>query len=281
MNLILVSIGNFQEYILDNIQQLIKLNTPNIYVITNKDFFHYFDKYIQNIHLINVEQLDEPYNFFNNTILDKQFRNGFWTFTSLRFFYIYSLMKKYNLENCIHIENDVLLYYNIEQLHDKLVDKNCIFIPFDTFKRNIASIVYIPNHIIFKQVLDQYNFTKNDMENFALIKYRFPDLIKLFPIFPNKYATTQEEQFVSENYNLFECIFDAAAIGQFIGGVDPRNIAGDSRGFINETCVIKYNKYDIYFKETDGIKKPFIKINNNEIPIFNLHIHSKKLHLYY
>ena len=42
MNLILVSIGNFQEYILDNIKQLLILEISNIYIITNSVFFEKF-----------------------------------------------------------------------------------------------------------------------------------------------------------------------------------------------------------------------------------------------
>ena len=275
MNLILVSLGNFQEYILDNIKQLIRLDITNIYIITNKQFFNNFESYKDKIKLISVDELNDSYNFFHKTSLDKNFRNGFWTFTSLRFFYIYELMKIENLINCIHIENDVLLYYNIDKIIDKF-DKTKFYIPFDTYKRNIASIVFIPNREIFKNILDNYDFSKNDMENFSLIKTK-TGLIKNFPIFSEHYAKTNEEKFVSENFDLFEYIFDAAAIGQFVGGVDPRNIADNSIGFINETCIIKYNKYNILFEEENNVKKPYLLINDIKIPIFNLHIHSKKL----
>ena len=78
-------------------------------------------------------------------------------------------MEKYNLTDCIHIENDVLLYYNIDLLEDKL-NKKYLYIPFDTYNRNIASIMYIPNFIVFKNILDKYDFTKNDMQNFYNIK---------------------------------------------------------------------------------------------------------------
>jgi hypothetical protein len=61
-----------------------------------------------------------------------------------------------------------------------------------------------------------------------------------------------------------------------LGGVDPRNAPGDTRGFVNETCIIKFDKYSFFWK-TDGIKRPFIMIDGNEYPIFNLHIHSKNL----
>lgn len=275
MNIILVSIGNFQDYIIDNINQLLKLNINNIYVITNSIFFDKFKMYNNNITLVNVDDLQDSYNYADKTYLDKNFRNGFWTLTSLRLFYIYAIMEKYNLTDCIHIENDVLLYYNIDVLTDKF-DKNYLYIPFDTFKRNIASIMYIPNSQIYKKVLDRYDNTRNDMENFANIKLT-TGLIQNFPIFPSIFATSSEELFVSENYNSFNLIFDAAAIGQFLGGVDPRNIPGDSTGFINETCVIKYNKYNLIWEYNDNIKKPFIIINDMKIPIFNLHIHSKNL----
>jgi hypothetical protein len=275
MNLILVSIGNFQEYILDNIKQLLILEISNIYVITNSVFFDKFEIYKDKINLISIETLNDSYNFFKKTSLDKNFRNGFWTLTSLRFFYIYSLMEKYTLTNCIHIENDVLLYYNITTLQNNFND-NYMYIPFDTYKRNIASIMYIPNCDIFKNVLDKYDFTKNDMENFAYIKFN-TGLIQNMPIFPVNFVTSKEELFVSENFNTFNFIFDAAAIGQFLGGVDPKNMPGDTTGFVNETCVIKYNKYKFIWEIENNIKKPYLVINNLKFPIFNLHIHSKNL----
>lgn len=277
MNIILVSIGNFQEYIIDNINQLLKLKTNNIYVITDNKYFDYFSSYKLNdaINLINVEELDEYYNYSNKSTLDNRFRNGFWMLASLRFFYIYALMKKYDLEDCIHIENDVLLYYDINLLREKL-DRNYMYIPFDTFQRNIASIMYIPNHSVFKDILDHYDMNKNDMDNFANIKTNLR-LIQNFPIFVSDLARTNEEKFVSENFDKFHIIFDAAAMGQYIGGVDPRNMPGDTSGFVNEKCVIKYDKYQFIWEYQDNIKRPFILLNERKIPIFNLHIHCKNL----
>jgi hypothetical protein len=275
MNIVLTCIKNFQGYILSNIEQLIKLGHNVIYVITNKEFFDNFNKYSLNIILIDVNELDETYNFELNTNLDKNFRNGFWYLTSLRFFYIYQVINKYNLEDIIHLENDVLIYYNCNEII-KYIDKNYIYIPFDSYKRNIASILYIPNKEIFKIILDNYDFNMNDMDNFSYIKNK-TGVIKNFPIFIKNNNLTSEQNFVSENSDIFPFIFDAAAIGQLLGGVDPRNASGNTEGFINETCVIKYNNYAFLFKEVDNINRPFIIIENNEIPIFNLHIHSKNL----
>ena len=277
MNIVLTCIDNFQDYILTNIQQLIRLNHQNIYVICNS---HMFDKFeglnvILIDHQLFLEKEDIISNFVSKSTLDKDFRNGFWYLTSLRFFYIYEFMKKYDVKDIIHLENDVPIYYNCDELLN-LVDKNYMYIPFDTYNRNIASIVYIPNKEIYKQILDNYDFNINDMDNFAIIKQK-TGLIKNFPIFIKNENLSDEQNFVSTNSERFPFIFDAAAIGQYLGGVDPRNEPGDTTGFINETCVIKYNNYTILFKTVNDIKKPFIMIEDNCIPIFNLHIHSKNL----
>ena len=78
---------------------------------------------------------------------------------------------------------------------------------------------------------------------------------------------------------MFNSIFDAAAIGQYLGGVDPRNIPGDTTGFINETCVVNYSYYKFIWKFNLilNIYQPYILIDNIEILINNLHIHSKSL----
>ena len=275
MNIVLVCIANFQEYILTNIEQLIKLEQKKIYVLTNQKLFNFFTKYESFITLVNIDELNDSYNFYNNTSLNKSFRNGFWTFTSLRFFYIYEFMNKYKINDVIHLENDVLIYYNCNNLIDKL-DKNKMYIPFDTFNRNIASIIYIPSANIFKTILDNYDLDINDMENFSIIQKK-TGLIENFPIFNNIQSENSEISFVSRNFNIFNYIFDAAAIGQFLGGIDPLNNKNDTVGFVNVKCIIKYNLYKIEWLNINNIRRPFIQINNRLIPIFNLHIHCKNL----
>ena len=275
MNIVLVCINNFQEYILDNIQQLINLKHDNIYILTNDEFFNLFDKFSDKIKLISVESLPDTFNYYSKTSLDKSFRGGFWALASLRFFYIYEFMNKYNIKDVIHLENDVLIYYNCNNIIDNF-DNQFIYLPFDTFKRNIASIMYIPSSEIFKVVLDNYDFSKNDMENFCNIKNK-TGLIRVLPIFPQIKTKNKEVQFISENFEKFNCIFDAAAMGQYLGGIDPRNDPKNTVGFVNETCVIKYNIFKFIWVKINNIKRPFLKIGDLEIRIFNLHIHSKKL----
>jgi len=270
-SLVLVCLENFQEYILTNIAQLLRLGHTEIYVLTNEFLFPEFEPFAPFLNLVAVETLDDPFRFKEYSTLDKDFRGGFWFHTSARFFVIHAFMLKYDVKDVIHIENDVLLYYDCNK-ELTFMDKK-LHIPFDTYERNIASIVYIPDVNIFGQILKHYDFSKNDMYNFSEIRKK-TGLIQNLPIFVND-NSTMERAFVSNGFNKY--IFDAAAIGQLIGGVDPRNASGDTRGFVNETCVIKYKDEGIIvWKEN----KPFILINGSEVPIFNLHIHCKYLSRY-
>jgi hypothetical protein len=272
-SLVLVCLDNFHEYILTNIAQLLRLGHTEIYVLTNEHLFPMFEPFQDVLKLVAVETLDDPFDFKGKSTLDKSFRDGFWFNTSARFFVIHAFMLKYGVKDVIHIENDVVLYYNVDDEFAYGNNKK-LYIPFDTFERNIASIVYIPDAHIFGQILEHYDFGKNDMCNFSEIRKR-TGLICNLPIFVSR-SDTEERNFVSSGFQKY--IFDAAAIGQIVGGVDPRNMGGDTRGFVNETCVIKYkDEGEIFWKLKDGFTKPFFKIGRTEVPIFNLHIHCKNL----
>ena len=281
MNVVLVCIGNYQEYILSNIRQLIRLGHSSIYVITEPEFVKNFAEFQQGVTCIDVNKLQEKFEYHKKTKLNGYFRNGFTIFTSSRFFYLYAFMKKYNVEHVLHLENDVPIYYHTDILEDK-IDRGHVYIPVDSLNRAIASVVYIPNFTILGLILEHYAVDQNDMVNFSNLVKNFPGWFRTFPIGSSSMATTEEEKYVTKNWEQFNMIFDAAAIGQYIGGVDPQNISGDSRGFINETCTIKYNKYEIVWEEDTvfGIRRPFLIHQNDVFPIFNLHIHCKELDKY-
>lgn len=269
MKIILTSIGNFQPYILDNIKNLHLHNNDDITVITENKFFNKFTD-CGKIELINKDELYD-YNFSSNSKLDRQFRDGFVHYCSLRLFYVCSYMEKYTLTNCIHIENDVLIYYD---LNKPLFNSQKVCLCFDYGNRVIPSIIYIPNSEILKYILDKYDFNKNDMENLGVYDNNLMEKLPIFSVENNIDIINQS----IENFKKYNIIFDGAAMGQYLGGVDPRNIIGDTRGFVNETCMIKYDKYTFYWKKINTLYYPYINVNDNLIPIFNLHIHSKTLH---
>ena len=261
---VLVSTGTFQTYILDNIEQLLQLGYI-VHIILDKDFFDFIEC---NEHVILVDSSSLDTDFDKKSRLDKKFRHGFWHNASKRLFLLYAYMRERDIENVIHIENDVLLYTKMEyDLDDK------IYVTMDAKNRCIPGIMYIPRHKLLKPLIDNYDFKRNDMVNMSNFFYNHTDFVEPFPIIDN----SVEHCTYNKNYETFRSIFDGAAMGQYLGGVDPMNEKGDTTGFVNETCHVKYNKYEFSWIKNGEHFLPYIIIGDNKILINNLHIHSKNL----
>jgi len=72
-------------------------------------------------------------------------------------------------------------------------------------------------------------------------------------------------------------LFDGAAIGQYLGGVDPRN-QKSKPGFINESCVFNPSRFLFeWIKDDKGREIPYAIFKDCKYRINNLHIHSKNL----
>ncbi len=285
IEILLVNIGNFQEYILDNIHQLKLFNNHNITIITEKDFFH---KYPQNLNLklIDKDEFDQTkiQNFYNNTSLNKDFRNGFWINCFIRFFYIYLYMNKYNKENIIHLENDVLIYTNLNKIFTHINLNENIFLTMDNINRCIPGLLFIKKYNILEKILQNINNNENDMMWLARSFIENKQYIDNLPIIHKEFKildySNKDNVLINfnKNYNNFNAIFDAAAIGQYLGGVDPKNTnKNDTSGFINESCLINYSNFSFKWIKMNGLWKPYLIDNNNFIEIFNLHVHCKNL----
>jgi hypothetical protein len=274
MKIILVCIGNFQEYILFNIENLLLYDNTDIVVITEPTFFPFFSKY-DTVKLIDRNHLSDcQFNASSN--LDRNFRNGFFHLCSLRLFYLYSYIAQNQIEKCIHIENDVMVYYPLQiTTHTPPLfqsDKLCLC--FDTPDRVVPSIIYIPKPENLRYVLERYDCNIDDMRNLA----RFDDcVVEKLPLF-HLPGETHEKNELSKNFAKYGVLFDGAAIGQYLGGVDPRNIPGDTRGFVNEECLIKYDGCSFVWKKRGLLYYPAIRVGDKYIRIINLHIHCKQLH---
>ena len=268
VTVVLTSLVNFQEYILNSIRNLQFHGNRHIVVITESAFFPRFAEF-SGVELVDATTLHDEFEFSSKSRLDKQFRGGFWHLASARLFILYAYLEKNGLRNCLHIENDVMVYANADTIRWNPTRMSVVF---DSPTRVIPSVVWIPHPDTLRDVLSQYDPMKNDMENLA----RF-DLEHL-PIFPDSWTLGVGDfvgtlKDVTEKFPTYDYIFDGAAIGQYLGGVDPRNNPNDTRGFVNETCIVKYDGYHVTWSKS----KPYLIVGDRSYPIFNLHIHSKNL----
>ena len=140
-NVILVVIGNFQSYVLTNIKQLLTLGYKP-HVILNLPFFPFLEKYEKDVVLIDAASLITNYD------KDSKFPEGFWKYCSKRLFLVYEYMKKENLQNVIHLENDVLLYSTMDYPFDEK-----IYLTMDSPSRCIPGIIFIPNYKLLTNIL--------------------------------------------------------------------------------------------------------------------------------
>jgi hypothetical protein len=325
ISLVYIHIGtNLPKYIYDSLYQtlLISEYKTKIYVIIEDSLvdkfnneilkFNYnmyfksdycFSNVIQIIPLSLLDlklNVDSSFNQYKNVITNKysnlaEFRNGFWISTTARFYYISMLMEMFNLKNVFHIENDIMLYespnniyeYICEHLQQKSIDKICMIQ--DAPNRTIPSILYFPDSQnlseLTKYITNELEFSQTFINDMNILG-SFPNKHTL-PILPNQITKTNGKKI----------IFDGAAIGQYLGGVDYRNLPNyennklieynnPSKGFINETSIIKPDKFN--FSNTNVILehlnipikiKTFREIQKSELyQIANLHIHSKQLY---
>lgn len=271
IKVVLVHSGNvFPQYIDDCITQLKKYNFE-IHLILSHNLHEKIKS--KDIFISKVEDyISDKYNSFSLQ-RDNSFRDGFWTRTSSRFFLLSEYAKKNCLTDFFHIENDVLIYDDLN-LTNQILKKSSydMSLVIDSIDRCVPSIMWFKNYELLNEMCDfiYSNNYNDDMKNLNLF-FKSNKKISNFPIIPiDLYNSTIKYNNMFEHY---KSIFDGAAIGQYLGGIDPRNISGNTVGFVNETTVFDVSKYNfIWINE-----EPYMMYNNNQIKINNLHIHCKDL----
>lgn len=285
VQILLVVIGHFQEYILDNIRHLRRLGFDRITVLTEPAMLSYFRPF-PDLHLIDASALT-GLGFDAKTKMCPDFRGGFWRLAAKRLFLVYEYIRGCDARGCIHLENDVLLYATPAELAAFAFDREKVYVTMDHANRCIPGIVYIPNHRALSNLFDDYDYAQSDMVNLARFYNRNRERCEAFPIIKRNRCYPNLDMY-SKNFEQFRGVFDAAAIGQYVGGVDPRNGPGggaaaaeprerSSRGFVNETCVVDYSRYRFCSRKRGALYFPHARIGGEWVPVFALHVHSKRV----
>lgn len=239
----------------------------------------------------------EAHRKFNSTsTLDTHSYGGLWRKSTERFFYIQELIALYNLKSTVHVEADVMIYFDLEEMREALSCYKGIGAVFDCDYRCIPSIIYIPNEKAMSHMIDfiTQNASKGLFDMHIIGEYRntypaehidnlpliMPEYIQDHTLINSLGKTTSRPSSYCHNIEHFKSIFDAAALGQYLGGTSPVH-GTPTPGFISETCLFNPSHL-IYEWRTDGQgrKVPFGIYNGHAYRINNLHIHSKQLHFF-
>ena len=241
------------------------------------------DNPLQNIAFVAIEdipQSDITKHFAKNAALDRNFRNGFWFSASYRFFVLADFIQFKGLENCIHLENDVVLYFDPSEKLDQFISFARFAVPVDR-ARAIPGIVWIKDASIaselVKFIADRSD--ANDMDSLGAFAMREDLGAKPLPTIPLGYAKSKTLDLTRycQGIDLFGGIFDGAAIGQYVGGVHWMNDPSDTRFFENESSDFHLKGCHFSWGYERFYRSPFVSFDGACTKVLALHAHSKDL----
>ena len=292
------------DYLPNAVSQARLFNECPIYLIANECALQTIPDELQKARAICVAAeslLSEPQHewFKRVSRLDRHFRGGFWLFTTERFFYLYELMKKYDLSDVFHLEYDNMLYANVQSLLPVFYRfySGKIGATFDNDNRCVAGFFYVadrhPLGKFLEFVVKNVRKETNDMGFLAGFRNSEEGFcIEQLPIVGPSYVeerglrsaynhVTSRPELFFNHFEEFQSVFDAAALGQYLGGEDPSN-GNKGPGFINESCLFNPSFFQYEWRQdVAGRLVPFLVYRNVAWPIVNLHIHCKNLKLFH
>ena len=295
MILVYCFIGIIPSYAIDTIHQARLFYDGEIYFIISD----YTSEYVQllkekyNVNIINYDdtistEFNDTINKYNNKfeiVPSLKGREKLFIYAFERFFSLYNLMDKQNISNVFFVELDNLLYDDPRKWEEQFSTKDCAFM-FDHYERCASGIFYVKNKEVLLKINNSFldyitNSSKFMSEMLALDEFwgKNKDITQILPtIWPS--ATILNV--VHDNYDKFNnSIFDAAALGIYLGGMDPHHTNGVIvKGQKWHHSLLDYTIYKYEWRVDEQERKvPFVfnTDSNTWIKINNLHIHSKQL----
>ena len=220
----------------------------------------------------------------------KEFRDNFWHSSVARFAYLLSYQKKVK-QRILHIESDVLIARDFPLLQFKRLPVSKIGFPILMKKRGVASIFYSGSAATLDKFVS-YSISEGlkdsattDMLILRNFYNRYPRYVKVLPAGPYEKGLYRKEIlkdiFPEINKGLLEFngIFDGTDLGFYFFGTNPWNKRGIS--VLQEELADSYTKmakFELVFNSS----RDFFDLlsNKHTIPIYNMHITSKRERLF-
>ena len=239
-------------------------------------------------------QITDHHTAFRNGFQgDTKFRKGYWKYVKERFFYIEELMARDSLEQCVSMEYDVLIYMDLNLVIDKL-KKSFQILRFvrDNDERGHPAFLYCPSESTIRDfnkfLVEIIETPLEDMQALAEYANKYPIRVNSLPVLTTEMNfdirdrrskcghTVRDPLFLSLNFNDFGFLFDSLVVGQWVGGIDSRNMGGKKVSqYENESAVYTIHELGFSWKKDPNtfLWKPYCKT----VPLVMIHVHSKSL----
>jgi len=285
--------GKLPKYAIASIRLAKKYSGLKIHLIANS----ICKKQIQKL-CINFTSIESFYcskkfkNASKSLNLNENFRNGFWLKTLERFFILEQFMIKKKIHSIFHAEIDQLLFRCDKLISSiKKTNKKGLFVPFHNKNYVVASIIFINKLSVLKSIIqsiDKMRKCSNDMELLAAWSKKNPKKIFALPTLATEFKYLHH--ILPKNVNIIKAkeiggVVDAAQLGQWVGGIDPKNVSilrVPRTKFVDEPkrWLLSLNDLkQIQFKWMDN-KNHQLNLNfkKKKFQIYNLHFHCKMHH---
>jgi hypothetical protein len=276
------------QYALASIELAQKYSGMEVHLLGNRTQKRQIEKL--GIEFTGVEDFYDPSEFAEtakNLSLSSDYRNGFWLKTLERFFVLEQFMSFKKIHKIFHAELDQLLFRtDLLVLNIEKTGKKGVFYPFHTKQRAVASVFFCNDQNALRNMLEfarSSSSFENEMEllaNWARenseCAIRLPTLVN-FQESPDRQIS---DQFIASIQ--MDGVVDAAQLGQWIAGIDPRNVPLNERPkthFVdhpNSEILTEFELSNLTFSFDS--RSGILSVSKNEfdeIPLFNLHVHSK------
>lgn len=226
----------------------------------------------------------------NGIFKSSSFRNGFWKYTFERLLALTEFHIQNSEGSILHIESDLLLMPNFPFKSFEQID-TLAWMKVDE-QRDTAALLYSPNKEestwLSKTIICilESGESVTDMTILRQIADSNPHKVIGLPTFTNGMESFRNEnarEILDIPKNTFPKlgIFDPAAIGMWLTGIDPRNNYGttiyfDTQGILRGGTYLDPSKFRYQFTENELLGV----FGTNRIPIWCLHVHSKNLDLF-
>jgi len=207
------------------------------------------------------------------------FRNGFWRKAFERFIVLEQYATSQGVSSLFHAEVDNLLF-RVDELTEPLdAAGRGLFCPRDAKNRGVASLVYVNDTTTLRQMVETFFDDRvhvtSDMELLGHL-LQHDDQFHSLPT-ERGMNDTPTMEWPALSIEQAKGLFDAAAIGQFMFGIDPRNAGMFLRnGFLNEHRGCDLWKLHFVLDVETGKctlgRKPG---GAGAVRLYNIHVHSK------
>jgi hypothetical protein len=222
--------------------------------------------------------------FNANSTLNREWRFGFWHYTTERLFVLEDFLAWRKIHESIHLENDNMIYFRLEHMLPILREEyKGLAAPYLGKGELTFGILYVKDLGALCNLntflLGMRHSKENEMKLGCHFFLENPSEADFLPVVSNECEVRENDlRMATAHGSAFRGVFDAAAYGQYMGGIDERNGDGLNLGFVNQTAAYPADQFKYEWTHFEGsLRFPTIHRHGNSWPIYVLHVHSKHL----